>query len=266
MLSAALYKGTVFHKRYTPKVHQLKYRVFTLYADLDELESMSKSSWFFSLNRFNLLSFYEKDYGKQARPSGTRLKDHLLSVLDENGIAAGKVKTIKILAYPRVFGFIFNPLTVFYCFGENGEQLALIYEVRNTFKERHNYIFAVPDGSDFTVNHTAKKCFHVSPFFNREGEYDFSVAEPNEEAMININYKLGAERRLTACFKGTKRSFSDSEILKSCLATPFMTMKVVAGILFEALKLKLKGIEVFKHPENHEYQSSRASIQHQKDI
>ena len=260
MIDACLYMGTVFHKRFSPKVHKLTYRVFTIFADLDEMGSLSEKHRFFSHNKFNLVSFHDADYGDPTAPNGTTLRDRLFGLLNDNHINTDKVKNIKVLAYPRVIGFAFNPLTVFYCFGAADEHIALIYEVRNTFGQRHNYIFQVPDGSSFEACHHSKKSFHVSPFFNNEGNYDFHLKTPDKNVAITINYGNEDGLKLTACFSGKRRKFDDRELITLSLRMPFMTLKVVAGILIEALRLKLKGLQVFKHQKNHHYQSSPAQI------
>lgn len=269
MMDACLYIGTVFHKRFTPKVHKLKYRVFTMFADLDEMKDLSKKNRFFSHNKFNLVSFHDADYGDPTTPTDATLKDRLFGLLNDNEICVDNIKNIKVLAYPRVLGFAFNPITVFYCFGAKDEHLAVIYEVRNTFGQRHNYIFRVPEGSSFEACHQSKKSFHVSPFFDREGSYNFRLRTPDEKVAVTINYGHLDELRLIACFSGKRQSFDDHELLASSLKMPFMTLKVVAGILFEALILKLKGLEVFKHSKDHIYQSTPAHVdtnQYHNDI
>lgn len=257
MAEACIYKGQVFHKRFSPKEHELKYKVFTLYADIDDLADLDKSLKFFSLNRFNFMSLYEKDYGNPEL-EGKNLKAKLLDLLSQVSIKPQQIKSIKMLTYPRVNGFVFNPLTVFYCFGENGEHMALIYEVRNTFGERHNYIYRVPDGKSFNNAHHVDKCFHVSPFFDRKGEYRFKIEEPAHSARVIIDYLHDGDMLMTANFVGEAVTLSDKIIFSLCLRAPFMTLKVFAGILYEAIKLKLKGLKVFKHPEKHNYQSTIA--------
>ena len=257
MADARIYKGQVFHKRFSPKEHQLTYKVFTLYTDIDDFEGLDKSMKFFSLNRFNFMSLYENDYGNPAI-KGKTLKSKLLELLTQVSIGSDQIKSIKMLTYPRINGYVFNPLTVFYCFGENGEHMAIIYEVRNTFGERHNYIYPVPEGKSFNEVHHVDKCFHVSPFFDRKGEYLFKIEEPSTTARVIIDYFHKGELLMTANFVGEAVTLTDKTVLFLCLKAPFMTLKVFAGILYEAIKLKFKGLHVFKHPEKHNYQSTIA--------
>jgi uncharacterized protein len=259
-----LYIGTVFHKRYTPKIHELRYNVFTLFADLDQLGNIAKKNRLFSLNRFNLVSFHEADYGNPSASKSVGLKEKMLDLLADNEIDTSKIDTIKVLAYPRVLGFAFNPLTVFYCYGKDNKNIAVIYEVRNTFSERHNYIYAVPDNATFKDQHTAKKCFHVSPFFDQQGTYNFSLVQPDEKIAVTIDYKNSEQSRMTACFSGARQKISDRALLSLSFRMPLMTLKVMGGILFEAIKLKLKGLKIYPHSERHAYQSSQAQMMRKK--
>jgi len=265
MTSDCLYIGTVFHKRHTPKKHEFKYNVFTIFADLDQLENITQKSYFFSINRFNLVSFHEADYGDPSSSKIGSLKERLLLLLAKNKIDVSQVEKIKVLAYPRVLGFAFNPLTVFYCYGKNKKNIAIIYEVRNTFSERHNYIYSIPKNASLKDNHTAKKCFHVSPFFDRQGTYNFSIVQPSEKVKVTIDYEHDGQTRLTAGFSGNRKEISDQVILSLSFKMPFMTLKVMGGILVEAVKLKLKGLKVFPHPEKHRYQSSKVVMMTKKN-
>jgi DUF1365 family protein len=258
MTKNCLYIGTVFHKRFAPKEHEFRYNVFTLFADLDDLADIAKENRLFSLNRFNLVSFHEADYGNPDTAKSNGLKSRIFDLLTENEIDTFQIKTLKVLAYPRILGFAFNPLTVFYCYGENDKNIAVIYEVRNTFSERHNYIYTVPEGTTFQDQHTAQKCFHVSPFFDRDGTYEFSLVQPDEKVAVTINYKHSGLPRLIAGFSGKRVKIYDGILLKLCFKIPFMTLKIIGGILYEAIKLKLKGLQVYPHCEPHSYQSSKA--------
>lgn len=258
MKKDCLYIGTVFHKRFEPKIHELRYSVFTLFADLDHLEFIARNNRLFSLNKFNLVSFHEADYGDPKTSKLSSLKIRLLKLLKSNGVDTKKVASIKVLTYPRILGFVFNPLSVFYCYDENNKHIALIYEVCNTFAERHNYIFTVPENGTFNDLHSAKKCFHVSPFFDQQGHYEFSIVEPDKKAAVTIAYKHAGKTRLIACFSGQQQKINDKALLTLTLKMPFMTLKVMGGIIFEAIKLKSKGLRVYSHLDKHVYQSSEA--------
>lgn len=255
----AFYIGPVFHKRYTPKTHSLTYQVYTLLVDLDDIDQLARDTRFFSHNRFNLLSLYDKDYG--AKGDGATLKDKIINLLTSEGIAADCTETkIEMLTYPRVLGYAFNPLTVFYCRRADGSPLAVIYEVSNTFKERHYYVFEVPAGADFTAAHESHKIFHVSPFFDRTGDYRFDITPASDTVSTVITYSKDGEKRLTASFKGQRCAVTDRQILKLMVVFPLMTAKVFLGILWEAFKLWRKGLKIYSHPQKDPRASSKAHV------
>ena len=258
-MKSCFYTGHVWHERYSPKPHKLRYRVFSLFADLDELDQLAKRNRLFSVDRFNLISLFTRDLGDPIADQRVPLKDRLSQLVEAESGEPYKAAKIFVLTYPRVLGFTFNPLTVFYCLDEAGEIDAIIYEVRNTFGERHNYVFRLDPGEAFGGSHSAAKRFHVSPFFDRQGTYDFKLSKPSASAHVVIDYAKGEERRLQAGFKGKQLDISDKTILALSVKFPFMTLKVVLAILWEALKLWLKGIKVYTHPEAHAYQSSSAT-------
>ena len=154
MINSAIYNGHVVHKRFKPKVHYFKYKVFSLLIDLSELEILDKKVNFFSFNKFNLISFYEKDHGER---DGSSLKLWVKKNLERNNIQVNNIK-IKILCYPRIFGFVFNPLSVFYVYNLEDQLISILYEVKNTFGEQHTYIFK-SDKDQNLVQHVCKKNF-----------------------------------------------------------------------------------------------------------
>lgn len=258
MQKSGLYIGEVFHKRFTPKTHSLAYKVFNLFIDLDDLSTLSTRLRFFSVNSFNLISFYEKDYGDPKANFQQNLKSRIIDLVASNCRGIGTVHTIKLLTYPCILGFTFNPVSVFYCYDENNKPVAVVYEVRNTFGERHNYIFTIEKDSTIGQKHRADKHLHVSPFFDKKGQYTFKLTEPSDRISVSINYSLLEEKRLLAIFRGKFKPLTDAMLLKLCIKIPFLTFKVVAAILFEAFLLWLKGIHVFSHTEDHTYATTLA--------
>ncbi len=259
MTEAGIYSGDVFHGRFHPKSHFLKYKVFMIHADLDQLDELSNKCKLFSLNRFNIMSFYESDFGNPDRVGNRSLRTEMLDLLEQYGVNSAEVSRIEVLTFPRIMGYVFNPISVFMFYGENDEHIAIVYEVRNTFSERHNYVFPVAEGGRFEDIHETDKMFHVSPFFDRMGKYRFLLKAPSETASVLIDYRCEETMRMRAGFTGERKSLDDRAILKSFARIPFMTIKITAGILYEALRLKLKGLKIFSHPEKHIYQSSLAS-------
>lgn len=233
---SAIYVGDVVHKRARPKRHALRYRVFSMLVDLDQLESLDEKLRLFSLNRLNLVSLFIKDFGPRDGSS-------IAAFIRRKAAAAGvsDVARIRMLAYPRIFSFAFNPITVYFCENAAGGTCFLAYEVSNTFGEHHFYHAAV-DGSGSEISHDAKKAFFVSPFNTLDGSYRFSIRPPDEDVFLGITLSTGEGGLLTAYFQGNRRPLTDATLLKLLLAYPFMTAKVVVGIHFEALRLWLKGV------------------------
>ena len=232
----AIYVGDVVHKRARPKRHSLRYRVFSMLVDLDQLESMDEQLRLFSLNRFNLVSLFKRDFGPR---DGTSIA----AFIRHRATAAGlhDVARIRMLAYPRMLGFAFNPITVYYLENAAGETVMLVYEVSNTFGEHHFYQSVVEPGQG-EIHHSAKKALYVSPFNTMEGDYRFSVRPPAESVFTGITLSTGEGGIMTAYFDGERRPLSDWMLIKVSLAYPFMTAKVVFGIHWQALLLWLKGV------------------------
>ena len=150
-MTSFIYNGTVIHKRFKPKMHFFKYDVFSLLIDLAELKILDKKIKFFSYNRFNLISFFEKDHGDR---DGSSLEDWVKRNLDQNNIVYKNIK-IKLLCYPRILGYVFNPLSVFYIYDEEENLISILYEVKNTFGEQHTYIFKTKNNDNLLQHNCA---------------------------------------------------------------------------------------------------------------
>ena len=239
-MTSSIYNGTVIHKRFKPKIHYFKYKVFSLLIDLSELENLSKKIKFFSHNKFNLVSFYEKDHGNR---DGSSLVSWVKKNLKDNNINPEDVK-IKLLCYPRILGYVFNPLSVFYIYDINERLICILYEVKNTFGEQHTYIFKVE--SDNLLQHNCSKKFHVSPFIEMNCNYFFRILKPSEKISVVIDQYQLDEKILFASQDGKRVDFNSKELLKSYIKHPLMTFKIISAIHFEAFKLWLKGIKFIK--------------------
>lgn len=241
MINSAIYNGKVIHKRFKPKVHYFKYKVFSLLIDLSELEILDKKVNFFSYNKFNLISFYEKDHGDR---DGSSLTSWVKKNLEKNNIQAKDIK-IKILCYPRIFGFVFNPLSVFYIYNLQDQLISILYEVKNTFGEQHTYIFKVTKDANLVQNNCSKK-FHVSPFIEMNCNYFFRLLKPGNKISVIIDQYDGEDQILYASQDGTRSDFNTQHLIKSYLKHPIMTFKIILAIHFEAFKLWAKGIKFIK--------------------
>ncbi len=239
-MTSSLYNGTVIHKRFKPKKHFFKYRVFSLLLDLSELNHLDKNINFFSYNSFNLISFFDKDHGER---DGSSLFEWVKKNLVENNINSNNIK-IKLLCYPRIFGYVFNPLSVFFVYDHQENLISILYEVKNTFGEQHTYIFKVDNNN--LLQHNCSKKFHVSPFIEMECNYFFRILKPAEKISVIIDQYQLDEKILFASQDGRRVDFNTKELLKSYIKHPLMTFKIISAIHFEAFKLWAKGIRFIK--------------------
>tara|TARA_Y100000992_G_scaffold299401_1_gene266120 strand:+ start:686 stop:1444 length:759 start_codon:yes stop_codon:yes gene_type:complete len=239
-MTSSIYNGTVIHKRFKPKVHFFKYRVFSLLIDLAELDSLEKKISFFSYNSFNLISFFDKDHGDR---DGSSLIEWVKKNLRENQINFDYIK-IKLLCYPRILGYVFNPLSVFYVYDKSENLISILYEVKNTFGEQHTYIFKVENNN--LLQHNCSKKFHVSPFIEMNCNYFFKILKPAEKISVIIDQYQFDEKILYASQDGRRTDFTSAELIKSYLKHPLMTFKIISAIHFEAFKLWVKGIKFVK--------------------
>ncbi|MDC2970335.1 DUF1365 domain-containing protein [Candidatus Pelagibacter sp.] len=240
-MTSSIYNGTVIHKRFKPKIHFFKYNIFSLLIDLYELEELDKKIKFFSFNKFNLISFYEKDHGNR---DGSSLIQWVKKNLKENNINSKDIK-IKLLCYPRIFGYVFNPLSVFFIYDSSDKLISILYEVKNTFGEQHTYIFKVEDNTKF-FEHNCSKKFHVSPFIEMNCNYFFRILKPGEKISIIIDQYQLDEKILYASQDGKRVNFNTKELIKSYLKHPLMTFKIISAIHYEAFKLWTKGIKIIQ--------------------
>ena len=241
MINSSIYNGSVIHKRFKPKKHFFKYRVFSLFLDLSELKELNNKLNFFSLNKFNLISFYEKDHGER---DGSSLLEWVKNNLRRNNISTDNIK-VKLLCYPRILGYVFNPLSIFFIYDNNESLVSILYEVKNTFGEQHTYVFKIGGENKLIQNNCSKK-FHVSPFIEMDCNYFFRILKPEDKMSVIIDQYQTNEKILYASQDGKRVDFNSKELLKSYLKHPLMTFKIISAIHFEAFKLWTKGIKFIK--------------------
>jgi uncharacterized protein len=239
--NSSIYSGNVIHKRFKPKIHSFNYKVFSLLIDLSELELLDKKLKLFSYNKFNIISFYNKDHGPRDSSS---LKNWVEDNLKKNSIDTNGIQ-IKLLCYPRIFGYVFNPLSVFYIYDKNLNLISILYEVKNTFGEQHTYIFK-SDKNQNLIQHVCKKKFHVSPFIEMDCTYFFRVLKPTNKISIIIDQHDNEGKILYASQDGTRIDLNNKNLILSYLKHPLMTFKIILAIHFEAFKLWAKGIKFIK--------------------
>jgi len=239
--ASALYRGLVSHRRLLPRAHFLRYRVFQLYVDLDEAEALSQKCRLFGFNRRALLSLHERDHGDG---SSRALKEQISDRATAAGLGAGG--PVRVMCMPRVLGFVFNPITHYFVHDEAGSLSAVVHEVNNTIGGRCFYV--LPATNSPLIAQHADKRMYVSPFMDMDYSYDFQLAEPGERFNLAIHMKREGALWLTAGFAGERRDFNDRELLLAWLAHPLLTLQVVAGIHWEALRIWLKGIKYRSPP------------------
>jgi uncharacterized protein len=242
-MHSALYIGSVAHRRLRPRRHRLRYRVFSLLIDLDELPMLDSALRLFSVGQFNLFSFYPRDH----LFAGTGdLRGEVDAMLRDAGLTLDG-GAIRLLTMPRILGYGFNPLSIFFCHRADGALQAILYEVHNTFGQRHCYLFPV-EARGGTLAHACSKRFYVSPFLPMEMAYAFRIRPPEEDCTISITVGDGDGETLVAMQRLARRDLDDRALTRAFLTHPLLTLKVIAGIHYEALLIWLKGVRLHVRP------------------
>lgn len=239
-LASALYPGHVTHHRLRPREHRLAYRVWSMLLDLDELAELDRRLRFFSVDRFNLFSFHARDRGDG---TGRDLKEQVENTMRRAGITPDG-GPIRLFTMPRLLGWAFNPLSIFFCHARDGRLVAILWEVDNTFGERHGYLITVEETVGGEIRQRCDKAFHVSPFMDMDQTYAFRVKPPADLFSLVIDVHDADGRILGARHLARREDLTDRALLRLCLAVPFLTLRVVGGIHWEALKLWLKGVKL----------------------
>jgi len=239
-IAAALYFGDVMHARLKPVGHRFSYRVMNLLIDLDRLDEADRQSRLFGVNRAALYSFHESDHGDR---DGTSLRAYAQRCAGLHGIDLTDGRVL-LLCYPRLFGYTFNPLSVYFCYRAGGGLALMIYEVRNTFGEIHPYILPVTPAqtSAAGIRQQQRKLFYVSPFIEMAMRYHFRISEPQDAVRIRILETDDTGPLLAATFNGKRRALTTAALLRSFFSLPVVTVKILAAIHWEALRLWIKGV------------------------
>lgn len=243
-----LYAGQVFHCRRRPKVHRLRYSVFSMMLDLDEIDSLANKLWLFSRNRFNLFSFHDVDFGDG---NGAGVNVFVRRKLQEAGLDTSPEKVL-LSCYPRVFGYAFNPLSLYYCFDSSHRCFAVVHEVHNTFGERHCYVLPVEKQEEAVppskwINQHVDKQLFVSPFADMNMHYDFRLNVPDERQVVVIRVSDDQGLILTASYVAQEKRITTNRMLAYLFVYPLLGVKVMAGIHWEAFRLWCKGVPWFSH-------------------
>jgi DUF1365 family protein len=239
-VTSSLYGGLVTHERRRPRRHSLHYRVLQGLFDLDELPGLGRRLHLFGHNRAAPFSFHDRDHGDG---SGD-LRGWVERQLAGAGVA-GPWGSVQILCMPRVLGYVFNPLSVYFCRDRSGALVAIIYEVNNTFGDRHAYVLPTAAG-EMVVRQHCEKAFYVSPFMPMELRYDFRIRPPESTVVVAVSAGDAEGAILDACFVGRRRPLTDPALMAALAAYPAMTLTVIVAIHWEALKLWLGGLRLIR--------------------
>ena len=233
------------HKRLVPKVNQFVYEVFYICFDIAKINNLSKK--IFSLNKFNLFSFYEKDYGPK---DGSSIENWAWNILKNQQIDKN-INKIFLFTHPRVLGYVFNPASFLFCLDSQEKLQAVIVQVNNTFNENHSYLIFNKDASVIANNQwfKADKEFHVSPFFERKGFYKFRFIFEQNKIAVWIDYFTDEKTLLTSVILKKQVDFDDLNLILAFIKIPFMTLKVIILIHIQALKIVFKKIKYISKPE-----------------
>ncbi len=245
-IHSRVYRCKIMHRRVSSPKYRFTYRVFSVLLDIDELPRLRHRLRCFSHNRFNLLSVRDRDHGPR---DGTPLRPWIERELSQFGIelAGGRVM---LLCMPRILGYAFNPLSIWYCWHADGRLRALVCEVKNTFGEQHCYL--LHDGGrpmPWPVRARRAKQFHVSPLISMHGHYRFYFAAP--DARLNIVIRETEHHRpfLTATQRGRGAPLSDRELLGCVTHMPLLAIKVITMIHWQAFKIWLRGARYHRKPQ-----------------
>lgn len=242
-LASGLYRGHVTHHRTRPRAHRLAARIWSMLIDLDELDALDRRFRFFSAGRANLVSFRPTDRGD----GSGRLRETIEAEMRAAGIEPDG-GPIRLFTMPRILGRAFNPLSVFFCHRRDGTIAAILWEVDNTFGERHGYLIPVETGDGGEIRQSCDKGFYVSPFMDMDLAYRFRVSPPGETFSLAIEVSDANGPMFTARHLARRVEASDAAFLRIALTTPFQALGVLGAIHWEALKLWLKGLRLRPRP------------------
>ncbi|MGD2074422.1 MAG: DUF1365 domain-containing protein [Gammaproteobacteria bacterium] len=240
-----IYRGRVMHRRLGDPPYRFAYPVFSFLLDIDRLAETAGSCRLFSYNRRNLFAFYDRDHGAR---DGSPLRPWVERHLTGQGIDLDGGR-IQLLCFPRLLGFTFNPLSLWYCHRSDGALVAVLCEVHNTFGESHGYLLHDRGRALVgSVRAAQRKSFHVSPFLPMDLRYRFRLSRPGSRLHLAIRCYREDAPTMAAAHTAEALPFSDAALVRTFARTPFMTFKVVAMIHWQAFKLWLRRARLYHKP------------------
>jgi DUF1365 family protein len=239
---SSLCEGWVSHRRRDRPSHAFRYRVFMTLLDLDELPDLARALHLFGHNRPRPVSFRDDDH---LAASGRGVRAELTETVGAAGMEMPQGR-VELLTHCRILGYVFNPLSVFYCYDGEDRLALVVAEVQNTYGDRHSYVLEMADaaGQPWT-----KKLMHVSPFFPPgAGTYRWQLPPPAERMSVGVDLTRGGETLLEARLSLARCPLTDGALASALLRYPFMTVKLITAIHFEALRLRVKGARFWPRP------------------
>ncbi len=249
-LNSCLYECSVMHHRLAPKEHQFRYNIFMAYFDLDEIDEIAQRVPLFSRNRFNLYTFRDSDHLPLGQKSA---KENLVAYLAKNGVAFPVGGRVKLLTLPRVLGYIFNPVSFYFCFDSAGDVICSVVQVGNTFREMKPFLIREPQSENF-FRLVVPKHFYVSPFSSLQLLFDFKLRVPSETFEIHIDDREGDRKILLSVLTGKRAPFTTARLAWFTLKYPLITFRVIFLIHWHALLLWLKRVPFFRKADRADLQ------------
>lgn len=253
-MNSCLYECQIMHERIVPQRYGFTHKMFMFYLDLDEVESLAQKLRWFGLERFNLFGFYPQDHLKV---EGKNLKESILEFLSNRGVDLSGGR-IMLLTHLRTFGYIFNPVSFYFCFDQAGNPSCVVAEVGNTYREMKPYFIGSECWQENSFKLRTTKYFYISPFIDLDAQVDFNLKIPAEKLHLRIDdydsAASNAQRLLVTALHGTAQPLSDKALLLYSRRFPLITLKVITLIHWHAFRLWLKGIGWLKKSDNSELQ------------
>jgi DUF1365 family protein len=261
-MNSAAYLGRLAHARHFPKKNSFTYSVFMLYLDLDELPALDQRLRLFGLNRGALFSFHDRDHFKFIKQAadqtartiaqenikftpekyqGLTTRERIAVLLQEAGLEF-PLGRVQVLTNPRMFGYVFNPVSFYYCFDEAGTLQAMLSEVNNTHGDQKMYVCRIDDPKQKWHTAEQQKNFYISPFMDFDNQLSWKFDEPGERTMVIIDTTKEGELELRATFVGERHEVTDRLLFQLLFRYPLMTLMIIFRIHYQALKLFLMKI------------------------